>query len=218
MSKKSSSGIGKHSTGGKVQMSLEDQWRLAKAEKNLKNENKMIPSYIKDGMTQEEMQSAIISHMREGNESEQIGGVSLSISDVDGRFASAKDSRFEPLIRGLNDTKFEKTGYQSGKPRDILEQRVESLASGYSTKDLRTFVTDELGREVYKGGRKSYIEHITYVLNRKFTSYDSSTVVRTTLSSPTTRIQRAAQGVKQAIDRRDIYQERIDAIRAKYKK
>ena len=122
MSKKPSSGIKKRSTGGKVQMSPEDQWRLANAEEKLKNENKMIPSYIKDGMTQEEMQSAIISHMRESGEDVTIGGLTLRGTDIDGRFAATKDSRFEPLIRGLNDTKFEKMGYQNEKPWDILDR------------------------------------------------------------------------------------------------
>ena len=40
---------------------------------------------------------------------------------------------------------------------DRLQRRVEKITSGYSTRELREFVCNELGKKIYRGARPEYI-------------------------------------------------------------
>ena len=218
MSRKQSSGIGRgrrKSGGGSAKMSPEDRSYLRSLQEDVERENQRIPSFVREDMTKEEIQEAIIGEIHRTGE--QAGGV-FPI-EIDGRLGAPKDKHFAPLIRSMNATQLK--GYLMAGHREVENffiSRAEKLTGSYSTKDLRRFVTDELQEKIYRGGRKEYVTTIGLALLHRFNPRGITGIgIRQTLNVPTYRLERAAVEIKQAIDRRDIYRRRIADIQAKYK-
>jgi hypothetical protein len=103
----------------KEEMSRQDAFQLQEYEQYVNEQNKSIPSYIKSGMTEQEMQDAIVSHIRKTGEVVRVSGRYLQPTDVDGRFPAAKDSRFSGLIDAINATDMRKLP----KPPEIRDDR-----------------------------------------------------------------------------------------------
>ena len=213
---KSHSGIKRGSkSGGTAKMSPEDKFRIQLNEQNIERENEMIPSFVHDDMTREEIRDAIISEIRRTGE--MVAGVSPV--QVDGRFSAAKDKYFAPLIRGLNAT--EVKGYLEGRSKQESEffiSRAEALTKNYSTKDLRRFILDEIGESIYRGGRNEYVTRIGLALADRFNPRGIAGIgIRHTLTEPDSMLISRADSIGRAIARRSIYRQRIAEIQAKYK-
>ena len=211
---KGNSGI-KRGGGTSPKMSSLDQYRIETNTRNIQDENKIIPSFVREDMTKEEIAEAIISEIRRTGESV----ARVSPLEVDGSFPPPKDSHFAPLIRGLNAT--EVKGYLEGRSTQSNEffiSRAEELTKNYSTKDLRRFITDEIGGSIYRGGRNEYVTTIGLALEDRFNPHGTTgSGMRHSLKEPAhTLISRAGE-IKQAIDRRGVWRRRIAEIQAKYK-
>ncbi|MBQ6664907.1 MAG: hypothetical protein IJM68_04885 [Synergistaceae bacterium] len=214
MSRKPSSGVGRgHGVRGLSKMTREDRIRVEYAQQGIREENETIPSFVKEGMSSTEIREEIVSRVRTSGES--VAGVSPSI--LDNRFADAKDKRFAPLIDGLNATR--STGYSGYGDDEYYIGRARELASGYSTRELRSFVVDELGGKVYRGGRKEYETTIGLNLMRRFTGGVKDRAIRDYLGNPDwDYINDRVSTIQNAISRRRVYRSRIDEVRAKYRK
>ena len=211
---KGNSGIGRgHGVRGLSKMSREDRRDIEAIQRNISEESKRIPSFVKEGMSREEIRDEIVTYVRStGN---PVAGVSPII--VDASFADAKDKRFAPLINGLNATRSK--GYSSYGDEDYYIARAIELASGYSTRELRSFVVDELGEKVHRGGRKEYERQIGLCLYIKFTRGLVGRSIRPYLSTPDwDYIDGKVNGIAGAIARREVYRGRIVDIQAKYRK
>ena len=131
---KPKSGIGRSGRGSKrKKMSPEDAWLLQRDEEYLRS-TPGIPDYIKPGMTTEEMESAIVKHIRETGKGVSVSGYYLPPEDIDGRFPPPKNERFSELVKAINATDMTQIPEipSDRKGRDSpyyyrLERRVEEL-------------------------------------------------------------------------------------------
>ena len=99
-----------------------------------------------------------------------------------------------------------------------LERRVKELTSGYSTRELREFVLEELGEKIYRGGRPEYITKITLALDERFLDRGwFGAVKRNRLEEPTTLVHRAALSMHSSVGVRKTIEERVASLKAKYK-
>ena len=220
---KGNSGI-KRSGGGKVQMSPEDTLLLHSDEDYLAHAQG-IPDYIKPNMTVGQMQDAIETQVRKTGEPISINGKSISLQDIDGCYPTSKNSRFAELIRGMNATDMTKlpeprviNGYdRDGKIYRQLHERVERLTSGYSTRELREFVTEELGEKIYRGGRANYLTTITLSMQKRFETRTGRMLMRNRLDEPTTRLEDIAYTMKSHVGVRRTIERRVSDIKAKYR-
>ncbi|MBQ3455002.1 MAG: hypothetical protein IJG36_01075 [Synergistaceae bacterium] len=212
---KGNSGIGRgHGVRGLSKMSHEDRKDIEAIQSKIAEENKSIPSFVKEGMSATEIQDEIVSRVRASGQT--VAGVSPSI--VDASFAEAKDKRFTPLINGLNATR-PKGGYSRDEIEDYYLTRAVELTSGYSTRELRSFVTDELGEKVRRGGRREYETKIGMELMYRFTRGVIGGSIRPSLGQPDWEyIDRRVRNITNSMLRRKEYRSRIDEIRVKYRK
>lgn len=191
------------------EMSFQDKERIASIQRDIDYENESIPSFIREGMTEAEIQSAVIAEVRRTGNS--INGISPQI--LDARYAEAKNPRFAPLIDGLNGTS------GNGDREDYYIDRASELTSGYTTRELRSFVKEGLGEKIFRGGRKEYETTIGLNLWKKFTRGEKGGSIRPSLGQPDwVYIDRRIGRISNAITRRRIYQDRIAEIQAKYRK
>lgn len=209
---KGNSGI-KRGGGGSVNtsnMSNEDRWAVERYQRDIEKENQRIPSFVNSGMSEEEIREALIVEVQRTGQN--IEGVSPAT--FDNRFPDAKDSRFSPIIQGLNATR---SGGRENE--DFYISRAEELTKNYSTRDIRKFITEELGKSLYGRGRKDYQVTLGLILQSRFNPRGVKGIsYRDTLDTPDWRvIDRATAKIYQAQARRDIYRQRIADIQAKYK-
>lgn len=191
-------------------MSNEDRWAVERYQRDIEEENKYIPSFVNSRMSEKEIREALIAEVqRTGQNIEDV-----SPATFDNRFPDAKDSRFSPLIEGLNATR---SGGRENE--DFYISRAEYLTKNYSTRDIRKFITEELGENLYGRGRQDYQTKLGLILQRRFNPTGVRGIsYRDTLDTPDWRvIDRAAARIYSAQARRDIYRERIANIRAKYR-
>ena len=209
---KGDSGIRRGGGGGAVNtsnMSNEDRWAVERYQRDIEEENQRIPSFVNSRMSEEEIREALIAEVQRTGQN--IGGVSPAT--FDNRFPDAKDSRFAPIIQGLNATR------SGGENEDFYISRAEKLTQNYSTRDIRKFITEELGESLYGRGRKDYQVTLGLVLHSRFNPRGVKGIsYRETLDTPDWRvIDSAVAKIQQAQARRDIYRQRIADIQAKYK-
>ena len=221
---------GRGSSSGKSKMSVSDQYILKRNEDYVKSMDKEIPEYIKSGMTSEEMQSAIVARIRAGSEKLSVTGMSIEASDIDGRFSAAKNSRYDELIRDMNATNFAGNknvhfgrnggGYYEGNLDMFFEERAKKITQKYSTKELREFVSSELGERIYRGGRPEYIRTISSSLQERFTDRGQGYqyLSRGKLSEISAKVPRFVSNLRQAVNTRDNALDKIAEIRGKYKR
>ena len=174
-----------------------------------------IPDYISEDMTDKEIHDSIISHATPANKHlNHMSGDGISVIAIDGRYSAPKDKRFAELVRGMNATKME-GGVGNSFDNEFLISRIEKLTSGYSTKELRQFVTQELGLTPYRGGRPGYLDAIWGDMYGRFTDH-LGTLQRQTLGQESHRVERLVNEIKSRITQREIATERINAIKKKY--
>ena len=223
---KGNSGIRRGGNSGTkgTKMSQEDAMQLHSDEDYLAH-TQGIPDYIKRDMTLEQMQDAIVAQVRKTGESVSVSGRTLYPEDVDGRYPAPKDSRFTGLIRAMNATDMSKLPEPrviNGPDRDgriyrQLYERVESITSGYSTRELREFVSNELGEGIYRGGRPNYLTTITLSMQKKFETPTGRRLTRNRLDEPSTRLSDFAATMKSHVGVYTYIQKRVADIKAKYR-
>ena len=205
---------GRRKSGGAVKMSPEDQSRIERLQEHIEQENRIIPSFIREGMSEKQIQEAIISEVRRTGET--VAGIHPI--EVDNRFAPAKDKNFTPLIQGLNDTPGSVAKTFAERDSRKIRERIEELTKNYSTKDLRRFVTEEIQTKGFRGGRPGYIFAIEGALYDRFNPRGITGIsFPKKLGEPTFMVRSRAGDIRQAMDRRATYRSRIAEIQAKYK-
>ena len=203
-------GRGGRKSGGLVKMSPEDQSKIERAEHSIESLNRSIPSFIRDDMTSEEIQEAIISEIRRTGEPNMQ--VQILPIEIDGRFSAPKDKYFALIIDGLN-----ATHYTSGG-EEFFISRAEKIEKNYNTKDLRRFVVDELGEKVYRGGRSEYITTIGLALLHRFNPWGSTgRGLRENLTTLTSRAIDRIKTLENRVSARKDNRRYIAEIQAKYK-
>ena len=223
--KKEHSGIKRGSkSGGAAKMSPSDAYRLQHDEEYLSHTSG-IPDYIRRDMTIEQMEEAIVAHVRETGKGITVGGSYFSPEEIDGRLPAPKDSRFNGLVGAINTTNISKlpeppviNGYdREGKTYRQLEQHVINITSRYSTRELREFVNSELGGSTW-GGRPGYITAITLMLNNRLTDRGrGGSLKRNTLGEVSSRAKAAAEIMHSNVGVRSTVEKRVAAIKAKYR-
>ena len=202
---------GKRSGVGKNNISREDKWLIESYQKDIERENKIIPAFIKEDMTRDEIRNAVIAEVKNGN---TVMGITPQ--HIDARFSDAKDSRFQPIIDGLNNIR---TNGRSDE--DFYISRVVEITSNYSTRDIRKFIQNELNKSTdgYRS-RQGYETKLGLILIDRFNPTGVvGRAFRDSLKSPDwPTIDDRIGKIKQAIDRRSVYRRRISNIQEKYRK
>lgn len=196
-------------------MSPEDQRRIERLQERIKEAEKDIPPFVHDGMSESEIQRALIKEI------ERTGETVAQVSplDVNGRYSKPKDEYFTSLVRELNMTRV-KGNLEAGL-RDterFFISRADTIANHYSTKDLRRFITEELGQQIWRGGRQEYITTIGLDLMHHFNPRGITGItIRHNLYESTSFLKRRVGSIRQSLDIRSTYRSRIAEIQAKYK-
>lgn len=206
---------GRRKSGGKVKMSPEDQSKIERAEHSIEHLNRSIPSFIRDDMTSEEMQEAIISEIRRTGEPV----IGIRPFEVDNRFPAPKDSSFAPLIRRLNRASGRVVAAYAGDGDNRkFDEWTERIIKDYSTKDLKRFVTDEIGEKLLWGGRKGCIRAIQGALYQRFNPSGSRGLnLRETLTALPPRAIDRIKYLETLVSNRKDNRRYIAEIQAKYK-
>ncbi len=106
-----------------------------------------------------------------------------------------------------------------GEKEDFYISRAEELTKNYSTREIRKFITEELGKNLYGRGRQDYQTQLGLILQRQFNPTGVRGIsYRDTLDTPDWRVINDAAGmIYRAQARRDIHRQRIAYIQAKYR-
>ena len=210
---------------GASKMSPQDAWQLQRDEKYLKDTAGAYP-YVKPDMTRDQIRDAIVERVKETGRGISAGNTYIYPEDIDGRFSAPKNNRFIGLVDAINATDLRELPPPpriNGRDRDgpvyrQLEQHVQDITSGYTTRELREFVGSEMGRRIYRGGRPEYITDITLSLADRFIDRGNfGHLKRHRLEEPSSELRNAAGLIKQHFDVRETISRRVAAIRGKYK-
>lgn len=223
------------------EMSREDAFRMWKAEEDLKS---LGLERIKDfggDMSPEQIRAKLIQIAQK--DPSRLARLGIDATDIDGRYAPAKDAKYQRLVDALNRLDFSQMpgvqvydkpyGYSDsigsiprgrggrGNYDSFYEDIVTGLTSGYSSREIGDFVRKELGGYLIRGGREGAITTIAMDLSdrmRSTLSGNDSGLRRLRLGEQSTRLDRAVKSIQGKISDARMYRGRMEAIRAKYKK
>ena len=223
------------------EMSSEDAFKMWRYERDLKMLGLERIKDFGEDMTPEQIRAKIIQIAQK--DPSRAKRDFIDIIEIDGRYAPAKDAKYQGLIDALNGLDFSKMpgvrvndrpqGYSNaigyiprgngprGNYDSFYEDIVTRLTSGYSSREIGDFVRKELGTYSIRSGREGAITTIALDLAgrmRSTLSGNDSGLRRLKLGDESSRVDKAVKTIQGKISDARMYRGRMDAIRAKYKK